>query len=96
MPLKKAWRAREMSWLDEYLDHTAVNKSICGGSAVADSESTVNETPTVLRKWFCTRIKSNEDGTNTTVLALCTADFKTDGKICDKEVINVAMYDGGK
>lgn len=49
------------------------------------SESTENETPTVLRKWFWTRMKSNDDGTKITVFALCTADFNTPGSTCNKE-----------
>ena len=48
------------------------------------SESTANETPTVLRKWFWTRMKSNDEGTKITVFALCTADFNTPGSTYDK------------
>ena len=43
------------------------------------SERTVNVTLKFFRKWFCTRMKSNEDGTKMTVLALWTADLRTDG-----------------
>ena len=46
------------------------------------SESTANDTPTVLRKWFCTLMKSKEEGMKMTVFALCTADFNTEGSSC--------------
>ena len=72
--------------MDEYLGQTIVNRCIHGGNAEADSESTVKETPTVLRKWFCTRMKSNDDGTKMTVFTLCTADFRTDGRIYDRRI----------
>lgn len=43
------------------------------------SESTACVVPTSDLKWFCTRMKSNDEGTNTTAFALCTADFITEG-----------------
>lgn len=43
------------------------------------SERTAKDTETFLRKWFCTRIKSKDDGMNTTVFVLCTADLRTCG-----------------
>lgn len=83
LPLKKACRAREISWLEEYLCR-AVNSTPASRFTVTYSERTANETPAVLRKWLCTRMKSNEDGTMTTVLTLWTADFRIAGSICEK------------
>jgi hypothetical protein len=43
------------------------------------SDSTVKLTSLLLRNQLCTRMKSNELGTTTTVFALCTALFSTPG-----------------
>ena len=50
-------------------------------SLMPHSESTACVVPTSDLKWFCTRMKSNEEGMNTTAFALCTADFMTEGSI---------------
>jgi hypothetical protein len=50
------------------------------GYLKTNSERTVNESPTVFLKWLWTRIKSNDEGTNMTVLVLCTADLRMGGR----------------
>jgi hypothetical protein len=47
-----------------------VSASLWEVTLVTHSESTVCVVPTNDLKWFCTRMKSNDEGTNTTAFAL--------------------------
>lgn len=69
---------RYLGWKNTWrLNEASVSNPLC--SLFPYSESTVCVVPVSDLKWFCTRMKSNDDGMNTTVFALCTADFRTDG-----------------